>query len=86
MRRIDLSCKLFGPLSIALVDGFSMTIAIWLLFGLSVFSVLVEVYAITQVRPLNSFSPFSNLFTQGVLSGALTPKPSITPSLFRGWD
>ena len=50
MRRIDLFCKLIGPLAISLVDGFATKIAILCTCGLSVVSVAVEYFAISQVR------------------------------------
>ncbi|KAF8535620.1 Ferroporti-1 [Trichophaea hybrida] len=49
MRRIDLFCKLFGPLAISLIDGISTTIAIWVTLGLNVVSVTVEYFAIAEV-------------------------------------
>jgi iron-regulated transporter 1 len=49
MRRIDLFCKLAGPLSIALVAGFSTSTAIIVTFGMTVSSVFVEYYAIARV-------------------------------------
>ena len=49
MRRIDLVCKLVGPLGIGLLDGYSTKIAIWVVFGQNAISVLVEYFAIAQV-------------------------------------
>lgn len=49
MRRIDLFCKLVGPLSIALVAGFSTSIAILVTFGMTASSIFVEYYAIARV-------------------------------------
>lgn len=49
MRRIDLLCKLLGPLFIALVDGFSTRVAIWVVLVLSGFSVMLEYYTIAIV-------------------------------------
>ena len=49
MRRIDLFCKLVGPLMIALVDGFSSKAAIWTTMGLSSASVLIEYFTIAWV-------------------------------------
>lgn len=49
MRRIDLFCKLVGPLAIALIDGFSTSIAIFATFGMTVASVFVEYFAIARV-------------------------------------
>ncbi|XDG07631.1 hypothetical protein ABKA04_007246 [Annulohypoxylon sp. FPYF3050] len=49
MRRIDLLCKLLGPLSIALIDGFSTKVAIIVNFAMNIASVTVEYYAIARV-------------------------------------
>lgn len=49
MRRIDLVCKLIGPLAIGLVDGYSTNIAIVSVLGMNVSSVLAEYYAIATV-------------------------------------
>ncbi len=49
MRRIDLLCKLVGPLTIALVDGYSTTIAIVAVLGMNASSVLIEYFAIARV-------------------------------------
>lgn len=49
MRRIDLVCKLVGPLTIALVDGYSTKIAIGTVLGMNAASVLIEYFAIARV-------------------------------------
>ena len=49
MRRIDLMCKLVGPLAIALVDGYSTTIAIVAVLGTNASSALIEYFAIARV-------------------------------------
>ncbi|CAF9928579.1 hypothetical protein IMSHALPRED_007691 [Imshaugia aleurites] len=49
MRRIDLVCKLVGPLAIALVDGYSTTTAIVAVLGMNASSVLIEYFAIARV-------------------------------------
>ena len=49
MRRIDLFCKLFGPLAIALLDGYSSRVAIAATGALTLTSVLVEYYSISHV-------------------------------------
>lgn len=49
MRRIDLLCKLLGPLFIALVGGASIEIAIMVNFAMNVGSVLIEYLAIAKV-------------------------------------
>lgn len=64
MRRIDLVCKLLGPLFIALIDGISSETAIVVNFGMNVCSVVVEYYSIAKVRPM--------LYRPDVLSILLT--------------
>lgn len=49
MRRIDLICKLLGPLFIAFIDGYSTKVAILINLGMNVASVVVEYFAIAQV-------------------------------------
>ncbi|KAM0332310.1 hypothetical protein ACHAQA_002586 [Verticillium albo-atrum] len=49
MRRIDLFCKLLGPLFIALLDSSSVQAALLVNFVMSVTSVMVEYYAIARV-------------------------------------
>jgi iron-regulated transporter 1 len=49
MRRIDLICKLFGPLFIALLDGFSTRVAILVNLGMNLASVVLEYFAIAHV-------------------------------------
>ncbi|KAK4100332.1 hypothetical protein N658DRAFT_508048 [Parathielavia hyrcaniae] len=49
MRRIDLFCNLFGPLSIAMVDGFSTKVSILVNLAMNVASVVVEYFAIARV-------------------------------------
>lgn len=49
MRRIDLVCKLLGPLCIALVDGLSTEAAIIANFTMNMASIMVEYYAIARV-------------------------------------
>ena len=56
MRRIDLICKLVGPLTVALIDGASTKVAILVTLGLNTLSIPIEYLAIARVRPL----PFSN--------------------------
>ncbi len=52
MRRIDLFCKLFGPLVISLINGASTMVAIWVTLGISCVSVLIEYFAIGAVFKL----------------------------------
>ncbi|KAJ5746000.1 hypothetical protein N7520_011182 [Penicillium odoratum] len=49
MRRIDLVCKLIGPLFIALIDGMSAEAAILVNLGMNVCSVMVEYFSIAKV-------------------------------------
>lgn len=49
MRRIDLFCKLMGPLTVSLVAIASTEIAIWTTLGMNLASVVVEYVAIEQV-------------------------------------
>jgi iron-regulated transporter 1 len=49
MRRIDLFCNLFGPLFIALIDGFSTNAAIIVNLAMNIISVVVEYFAIARV-------------------------------------
>lgn len=52
MRRIDLFCKLMGPLTISLVAIASTEIAIYTTLGMNVASVLVEYVFIEQVTQI----------------------------------
>jgi hypothetical protein len=49
MRRIDLVCKLIGPLFIALIEGISTKAAILVILGMNVCSVVVEYFLIAKV-------------------------------------
>lgn len=49
MRRIDLFCKLGGPLFISLIDGASVRVATLLTLGINALSVAVEYFAIAKV-------------------------------------
>ena len=49
MRRIDLVCKLVGPLAISLVDGYSTMMAIAAVLGTNSLSALTEYFAIARV-------------------------------------
>jgi iron-regulated transporter 1 len=49
MRRIDLMCKLVAPLSISLVDAYSTKVAIWVVLGQNMLSVIIEYHAIARV-------------------------------------
>ncbi|QKX64027.1 uncharacterized protein TRUGW13939_11200 [Talaromyces rugulosus] len=49
MRRVDLVCKLLGPLFIALIDGISTETAIIVNFGMNICSIAVEYFSIAKV-------------------------------------
>jgi iron-regulated transporter 1 len=49
MRRIDMICKLLGPLFIASVDSVSTSASIVMIFAMNVSSLLIEYYAIARV-------------------------------------
>ncbi|ELR05825.1 hypothetical protein VC83_04398 [Pseudogymnoascus destructans] len=49
MRRIDLFCKLFGPLAISLIDGASTIVAIFVTLAMTCTSVLIEYFTIAAV-------------------------------------
>lgn len=49
MRRIDLICKLTGPLAIALIDGHAMQVAIEVIFIMNILSVFIEYFAIADI-------------------------------------
>ena len=67
MRRIDLLCKLLGPLFIGLIDGKSTELAIAITFGMSLTSVLIEYYAIASVSHYISYSkPKTNCILLGL--------------------
>jgi hypothetical protein len=50
MRRIDLLCKLLGPLVISSISLASTLVAIWATLTMNVLSVLIEYVCIEQVR------------------------------------
>ncbi|KAK8238875.1 hypothetical protein HDK77DRAFT_447103 [Phyllosticta capitalensis] len=49
MRRIDLTSKLLAPIFVSLVDGYSSTAAIWVVFGQNALSVVIEYFTIARV-------------------------------------
>ncbi|KAM0252583.1 hypothetical protein ACHAQJ_007620 [Trichoderma viride] len=49
MRRIDLLCKLFGPLFIAMTDAYSSRVAIIANFAMNAASIVIEYFAIARV-------------------------------------
>lgn len=52
MRRLDLSCKLVGPLAIALLDGVSSRLAISVILAMTCVSISIEYFAIAKVRSM----------------------------------
>lgn len=67
MRRIDLFCKLAGPLFIALINGASTKVAIFVLLGINAVSVPIEYLAIAQVFiSKSSDETIQPLINQGV--------------------
>ncbi|OLN89329.1 Solute carrier family 40 member 1 [Colletotrichum chlorophyti] len=52
IRRIDLFCKLIGPLAISLIDGASTTVAIWVTLSMTLVSVVTEYMCIARVYQL----------------------------------
>ncbi|KFA71870.1 hypothetical protein S40288_07727 [Stachybotrys chartarum IBT 40288] len=49
IRRIDLGCKLFGPLLIASIDEYSTVVAIWFTLASTLASALLEIFCIETV-------------------------------------
>ncbi|KAI5265069.1 hypothetical protein E4T47_08621 [Aureobasidium subglaciale] len=62
MRRIDLVCKLVGPLFIALIAGYSTQIAILVNLGMNVASMIVEYFAIARVSFPHIFLPLCHRY------------------------
>jgi hypothetical protein len=62
MRRIDLTCKLMGPLFIAFMDGISTEVAILVNLGMNVASVIAEYFAIAHVRFASSLLALVGLY------------------------
>ncbi|KAJ3994737.1 iron-regulated transporter [Lentinula boryana] len=73
MRRIDLICKLAGPFAIAIIESYSIKVAVLVNLGMNLASVAVEYYAIAKVysivpalQDLNTSSPNdNNIFLTG---------------------
>ena len=49
MRRIDLFCKLFGPLAISLIDGASTIVAIDITLAMNCTSVVIEYFTVAEM-------------------------------------
>lgn len=73
MRRIDLFCKLAGPLFIALIDGASTKIAIFVTFGINALSVPIEYFAIAQVRTVHNILGVNRSITDWSRFTTLSP-------------
>lgn len=80
MRRIDLVCKLVGPLAIALVDAHSTTIAITAVLGMNASSVLIEYFAIARIYHL-----VPALRARPAVSNSTDDVPSAVPELHAMW-
>jgi Ferroportin1 (FPN1) len=93
MRRIDLICKLGGPLTIALIQGASTKAAVLITLGFNALSVVIEYFAIASVRGIPDIEkvkakliillglqdgPSSPNFTTRVSSQHVTTSPSLT--------
>ena len=78
MRRIDLVCKLIGPLAIALVDGYSTSLAIVAVLGMNALSVLIEFLAIKRV-----YHMVSALQANSSVSNNTNNVPSAVPTTWR---
>lgn len=60
MRRIDLLCKLLGPLAVASIAAASIDVAIWTTLGTNIVSIAPEYICVAQVSAslaLNSTRP-----------------------------
>ncbi|KAJ5485110.1 hypothetical protein N7539_005098 [Penicillium diatomitis] len=80
MRRIDLVCKLLGPLFIALLDGVSAQTAIIVNFSMNLCSVVIEYYSIAKVA-VQFISYLSREAFKGHLSYRLMQVYSEVPEL-----
>ena len=55
MRRIDLLCKLIGPLVIGLIDSASTKIALGLILGSNILSIAIEYFTIARVSRIDTY-------------------------------
>lgn len=84
MRRIDLFCKLMGPLTISLVALASTLIAIRVTLAMNVASVLVEYICIAQVscsQPYLYICLFCRCIKDSLNSAETKPSASKGPSM-----
>ncbi|KAL1888386.1 hypothetical protein Sste5346_009594 [Sporothrix stenoceras] len=83
MRRIDLFCKLVGPLTISLVAAASTRVALWATLGMSGASVVVEYFCIAVVyRRVPELRRRPAVWDDSVLAAA-TPASTLS-ELWRG--
>lgn len=76
MRRIDLLCKLVAPIFISLIDGYSTSVAVWVIFGQNAVSVLIEYFAIKQVfEKVPDLAKFKNQAEENEDSANLLGRP-----------
>ena len=77
MRRIDLLCKLVAPIFISLIDGYSTSVAVWVVFGQNAVSVLIEYFAIKQVfEKVPDLAKFKNQAEENEDSANLLGRPT----------
>ncbi|OCK95275.1 uncharacterized protein K441DRAFT_658669 [Cenococcum geophilum 1.58] len=77
MRRIDLLCKLVAPIFISLIDGYSTSVAVWVVFGQNAVSVLIEYFAIKQVfEKVPDLAKFKNQAEGNEDSASLLGRPA----------
>ncbi|KAK2811656.1 hypothetical protein FQN50_001999 [Emmonsiellopsis sp. PD_5] len=85
MRRIDLCCKLGGPLFIALLDGISTNIAILTTLGMNILSVFNTIPALrhppTPSTPTSSPTPTTTSISSSETTTTTPPFLSKLPSL-----
>jgi len=62
MRRIDLFCKLLGPIAISMADAISTIVAIYVVLGLSLASVGVEYLTIADVSLAPEIMSLSSMY------------------------
>ncbi|KAF2091188.1 hypothetical protein K490DRAFT_1937, partial [Saccharata proteae CBS 121410] len=75
MRRIDLLAKMLAPVFVSLVDAYSSNMALWVVFGQNMLSVLIEYYTIARV-----YSAVPSLQIQKVSYTNSSPSSPISPN------
>ncbi|KAJ2896881.1 Solute carrier family 40 member 1 [Zalerion maritima] len=89
LRRIDLICKLVGPLIISLVDGISPRLAIWTTLVMNLVSIVPEYVCISSVYrmvPRLKRSPSCSRTGDTALSSVGATPPASTPLLTDSTD